>query len=192
MDNAKPTRRSPVRPRRSRATAEALLVSVAVDLLNTRDPDDITVREIAALAHVNTRFIGEWFGGKVGLFAAAHRSIVDRQSGSVDERDAIEAVPPEVVQRTVRLAVWLVSKGGLASDATEVFPSLGRLIDRFIKDFNLTERQARIAVFQIAAVMNFEAMVRPHADILVSFDEVVAQHFETLVLLGKTNPSSNG
>lgn len=185
------TKVTPVkRQRRTREEGEQLLIRATVELLDEFDPEEITVRTIAAKAKVNTRFIGEWFGGKVGLLSAAHRAMITTTplSGRVDE--FIGSVTPPLVSKSTRLVVWLVAHGAVGTSVTDVFPTLPRLIAQFQQDLGLTDHQARVAVFQTAAILNFEAMVRPHAEIVVTLDDVMQQHFDTLTLLGAANKKS--
>lgn len=175
------------RVRRPREEGERLLIQSAVELLDEFDPEEITVRAIASKANVNTRFIGEWFGGKVGLLAAAHRDMITKipLSGTVDE--LVGSVTPPLVAKSTRLVVWLVAHGAVGTSVTDVFPALPRLIAQVQQDLGLTEHQSRVAVFQMAAILNFEAMMRPHADFVVTLNDVMQQYFDTLALLGASN-----
>jgi AcrR family transcriptional regulator len=61
---AKPEKRTYVR----RADIEQRLVDTALRLLLTRDPESLTIREIAAQAKTHHRYIPDYFGGEEGTF----------------------------------------------------------------------------------------------------------------------------
>jgi len=99
---AKPEKRTYVR----RADIEQRLVDTALRLLLTRDPESLTIREIAAQAKTHHRYIPDYFGGKgplfVEVFPRASASIV----GIVEEGTFKTFPSPELV-RMIRLVSWL-------------------------------------------------------------------------------------
>jgi AcrR family transcriptional regulator len=99
---AKPEKRTYVR----RADIEERLVDTALRLLLTRDPESLTIREIAAQAKTHHRYIPDYFGGKgplfVEVFPRASASIV----GIVEEGTFKTFPSPELV-RMIRLVSWL-------------------------------------------------------------------------------------
>ena len=100
--SAKPAKRTYVR----RGDIEERLVDTALHLLLTRDPESLTIREIAAQAKTHHRYIPDYFGGKGPLFAEvfprARASIV----GIVEEGTFKTFPSPELV-RMIRLVSWL-------------------------------------------------------------------------------------
>ena len=99
---ATPEKRTYVR----RADIEQRLVDTALRLLLTRDPESLTIREIAAQAKTHHRYIPDYFGGKgplfVEVFPRASASIV----GIVEEGTFKTFPSPELV-RMIRLVSWL-------------------------------------------------------------------------------------
>jgi AcrR family transcriptional regulator len=99
---ATPEKRTYVR----RADIEERLVDTALRLLLTRDPESLTIREIAAQAKTHHRYIPDYFGGKgplfVEVFPRASASIV----GIVEEGTFKTFPSPELV-RMIRLVSWL-------------------------------------------------------------------------------------
>jgi AcrR family transcriptional regulator len=99
---AKPEKRSYVR----RADIEERLVDTALRLLLTRDPESLTIREIAAQAKTHHRYIPDYFGGKGPLFAEvfprASASIV-----SIVEEGTFKTFPSPELVRMIRLVSWL-------------------------------------------------------------------------------------
>jgi len=66
---ATPEKRTYVR----RADIEERLVDTALRLLLTRDPESLTIREIAAQAKTHHRYIPDYFGGKGPLLLKSFR-----------------------------------------------------------------------------------------------------------------------
>jgi len=83
------------------------LVDTALQLLLTRDPESLTIREIAAQAKTHHRYIPDYFGGKGPLFAEvfprASASIV-----SIVEEGTFKTFPSPELVRMIRLVSWLV------------------------------------------------------------------------------------
>lgn len=156
----------PAKPRlrRTREEGKQLLLEAAQKLLLTATPDEISIREIGALAGVHHRFVAEWFGGKVGLFRAVHDSQTDKiselvkttrlaeQSGSI-----LESIRNEIV-----LVVWLITNGSYFEDIAEAFPSVETTKNLFIQVFSLSEEDAEKSAHTIGAIVVADAILRPN------------------------------
>ena len=100
--SAKPAKRTYVR----RGDIEERLVDTALRLLLTRDPESLTIREIAAQAKTHHRYIPDYFGGKGPLFA----EVFPRASASIVgivEEGTIKTFPSPELVRMIRLVSWL-------------------------------------------------------------------------------------
>ena len=90
----------------------------ALDLLETVNPDDITIREIAEHAGVFHRYIPDYFGGKAELLADVYPTVAEQAALSLAPFNGTE-IRPEVI-RTARLAIWL------SANRDEGVPSIER------------------------------------------------------------------
>ena len=82
------------------------LVDTALQLLLTRDPESLTIREIAAQAKTHHRYIPDYFGGKGPLFAKVFPRASASIVGIVEEGTFKTFPSPELV-RMIRLVSWL-------------------------------------------------------------------------------------
>jgi AcrR family transcriptional regulator len=82
------------------------LVDTALHLLLTRDPESLTIREIAAQAKTHHRYIPDYFGGKGPLFAEVFPRASASIVGIVEEGTFKTFPSPELV-RLIRLVSWL-------------------------------------------------------------------------------------
>jgi len=82
------------------------LVDTALQLLLTRDPESLTIREIAAQAKTHHRYIPDYFGGKGPLFAEVFPRASASIVGIVEEGTFKTFPSPELV-RMIRLVSWL-------------------------------------------------------------------------------------
>ena len=100
--SAKPAKRTYVR----RGDIEERLVDTALRLLLTRDPESLTIREIAAQAKTHHRYIPDYFGGKGPLFAEVFPRASASIVGIVEEGTFKTFPSPELI-RMIRLVSWL-------------------------------------------------------------------------------------
>jgi AcrR family transcriptional regulator len=82
------------------------LVDTALQLLLIRDPESLTIREIAAQAKTHHRYIPDYFGGKGPLFAEVFPRASASIVGIVEEGTFKTFPSPELV-RMIRLVSWL-------------------------------------------------------------------------------------
>ena len=179
------------RPRRSREDGKDLLLAAAADLLKTRSPDDISVREVGDLATIHHRFINEWFGGKVGLFRAVHESWADDISQIVAAITRSDAIPPatfDSMQRQVLLVAWLIQNGSEFNDLEEAFPTISSGRSTFVENFGMTDDDADKTAHIIGAIILADFQTRPHVNVRPSTTELI-QHVLRNVN-ARTRPSS--
>ena len=152
------------RVRRTREQGMHLLLQAAKEMLVTATPDEISIREIGALAGVHHRFVAEWFGGKVGLFRAVHDSQTDRISELVKATRLAEQSGTilESIRNEIVLVVWLITNGSHFVDIAEAFPSVETTKNLFIQMFSLSEEDADKSAHTIGAIVVADAIMRPN------------------------------
>ena len=172
-----PTGPSQRRPRRSREEGKDLLLTAAADLLRTRNPDDISVREIGDRATIHHRFINEWFGGKVGLFRAVHESWARDISEIVATITRAGAIPPatfESMQRQVLLVAWLIQNESEFDDLEEAFPAITSGRSTLMENFGMPYDDADMTAHIIGAIILADFQMRPHVNMRPSTYELIA------------------
>ncbi|MGA1699327.1 MAG: hypothetical protein ACO4AZ_10675 [Ilumatobacteraceae bacterium] len=172
-----PTGPSQRRPRRSRDEGKDLLLAAAADLLRTRNPDDISVREIGDQATIHHRFINEWFGGKVGLFRAVHESWARDISEIVATITRAGAIPPatfESMQRQVLLVAWLIQNESEFDDLEEAFPAITSGRSTLMENFGMPYDDADMTAHIIGAIILADFQMRPHVNMRPSTYELIA------------------
>ena len=168
------------RSRRTRKEGEQLLLEAAQKLLLTATPDEISIREIGALAGVHHRFVVEWFGGKVGLFRAVHDSQTDRISELVKTTGLAEqnGTILESIRKEIVLVVWLITNGSHFEDIAEAFPSVETTKNLFIQVFSLSEEVAEKSAHTIGAIVVADAILRPNLPIKYMPIELIMHQIE--------------
>jgi AcrR family transcriptional regulator len=172
-----PTGSSQRRPRRSREEGKDLLLTAAADLLRTRNPDDISVREIGDRATIHHRFINEWFGGKVGLFREVHESWARDISEIVATITRAGAIPPatfESMQRQVLLVAWLIQNESEFDDLEEAFPAITSGRSTLMENFGMPYDDADMTAHIIGAIILADFQMRPHVNMRPSTYELIA------------------
>lgn len=159
--NPKPVKR---RLRRTRVEGKQLLLEAAQKLLLTVTPDELSIREIGALAGVHHRFVAEWFGGKVGLFRAVHDSQTDRISELVKTTELAQqdGTILESIRNEIVLVVWLITNGSHFEDIADAFPSVETTKELLIQIFSLSEDNAEKSAHTIGAIVVADAILRPN------------------------------
>ena len=155
----------PVKPglRRTREEGMQMLREATQKLLLTATPDEISIREIGALAGVHHRFIAEWFGGKVGLFRAIHDSQTDKISELIKTTGLarLNTITLETIRNEIVLVVWLINNGSHFEDIAQAFPSLETTKNLLIQLFSLSEEDAEKSAYTVGAIVVADAMLRP-------------------------------
>lgn len=152
------------RPRRTREEGKQLLLESAQKLLLTATPDEISIRNIGALAGVHHRFVAEWFGGKVALFRAVHDSQTDRISELVKTTGLAEQSGTilESIRNEIVLVVWLIINGAHFEDIADAFPSVETTKNLFIQVLSLSDEDAEKSAHTIGAIVVADAILRPN------------------------------
>ncbi len=130
-------------PRRTRAVGMELLINAAFSLIHEKNPDDISIREISAVANVHHRFIAEWFGGKAQLLLIVH----SRNSQNIKQlaTDVESMRNQEVIlemNQQLQLSIWLMRNGITFPTINEAFPSLETAIQLLETNRGLSRQDA--------------------------------------------------
>lgn len=171
------------RTRRTREEGMQLLFDAAQKLLATNDPDDISIRDIAAAADVNHRFIAEWFGGKVGLFRAIHDTqtlqIGDLIAGSTTFGDR-DGSTLKTIRREIGLVSWLIVNGSKFDDVRDAFPSLKEAQNFLVKNYLISEDDAKKSSEIIGAIVVADAILQPHIKSEFLAIDLILHHLQKL------------
>jgi hypothetical protein len=116
-------------PRRTREQGMELLIGAAFALIHKKNPDDISIREIAALAKVHHRFIAEWFGSKAQLLLVVHSHNSENIHKLATNSDSMrtQEVILEINQQ-LQLSLWLMRNGITFPDIYVAFPALAAAV----------------------------------------------------------------
>lgn len=147
------------RPRTSRDDARQNMLRAARELLEDRDPDTVTVREIAERAGHHHRFVQDWFGGKAGLYLEVLNEMTVELAAAMELRPA-EAVPDLRIVRAVRMLSWLTANAPEAAGGDRMRPLVNRMAsfyrDRFGVEVDKAQLLARHAVLVFTGYVLFK------------------------------------
>jgi AcrR family transcriptional regulator len=141
------------RPRTPRREARQNVLRATLALLAERDPDHITVRDIAERAGHHHRFIQDWFGGKTNLFAEAFHEITLDLAAKIDFNRANPTGPDPLVVRSVRLMNWLVANEPTAITGDRMRPVINRLQHLYEERFGIDTETARLLAQRMMFLM---------------------------------------
>jgi AcrR family transcriptional regulator len=168
------------RPRRTREEGKALLLAAAKKLLESRSPDDVTIREIGAEAGVHHRFVMEWFGGKAALLREVHASrantLASRIATTKDFQGAGSKRVLESIRREIDLVTWLLNNGETFDSIEDAFPSLRGGEDFLTNNFGLSGQDSEKSAQILGSILVADAILRPHMGIKYPLFDVLA-HF---------------
>jgi AcrR family transcriptional regulator len=142
------------RPRTPRHEARQNVLRATLDLLVERDPDQITVREIAERAGHHHRFIQDWFGGKTNLFAEAFRELALELATKIDFTKPNPTGPDPLVVRSVRLMNWLVANEPTVITGDRMRPVINRLQQLYAERFGIDSDTARLLAQRMMFLMS--------------------------------------
>jgi len=149
-------------PRRTREQGMELLLGAAFALIRKKNPDDISIREIASLAKVHHRFIAEWFGSKAQLLLVVH----SRNSENIREFAAEAGImrSQEVIleiNQQLQLSLWLMRNGITFPDIYEAFPALATAVKNLEinRGINSTDAQKFASIY--GAILLSNVIVTP-------------------------------
>lgn len=149
-------------PRRTREEGMELLINAAFELVRHKNPDDISIREIASLAKVHHRFIAEWFGGKAQLLLIVHSRNADNILGLTSSVKSMKK--PQVIlviTQQIQLSLWLMRNGIEFPDMSSAFPSLPAAIHNLEVNRGLSPNEDRIVGSIYGAVLLSNVIVTP-------------------------------
>ena len=171
------------RTRRTREEGMQLLFDAAQKLLATNGPEDISIRDIAAIANVHHRFIAEWFGGKVGLFRAIHTAQTLQIGGLIvgsttfGDRDGSTL---KTIRREIGLVSWLIVNGSKFDDVRDAFPSLNEAQNFLVKNYLISEDDAKKSSEIIGAIVVADAILQPHVKSEFLAIDLILHHLQKL------------
>ncbi|CAB4622121.1 unannotated protein [freshwater metagenome] len=148
---------SPKRPRLSAEQSRQVLVQACIDLLATREVQDVTNAVLEQTTGLNRSYVTRYFGTRNGMFIAVVRELDDRIALEIDPTGAgVGGLDvPELLSRPearirIRLTMWLLSQGVPASDFVDGDPPvLVRAQERIDAIFGIGPRASRTYAFQM-------------------------------------------
>ena len=159
--------------RRTREEGMELLISAAFELVRQKNPDDISIREIASLAKVHHRFIAEWFGGEAQLLLILHSRNADNILGLTSTVNSMRT--PRVIlviTQQIQLSLWLMRNGIEFPDLGSAFPSLPAAIHNLEVNRGIPPNDARIIGSIYGAVLLSNVIVNPFIKDAPTTDEL--------------------
>ena len=159
--------------RRTREEGMELLISAAFELVRQKNPDDISIREIASLAKVHHRFIAEWFGGKAQLLLIVHSRNADNILGLTSTVNSMRT--PRVIlviTQQIQLSLWLMRNGIEFPDLGSAFPSLPAAIHNLEVNRGIPPNDARIIGSIYGAILLSNVIVNPFIKDAPTTDEL--------------------
>jgi AcrR family transcriptional regulator len=112
-----PASKSPVapksrRPSLSRAESEDRLIKAAIELLQTQNAAEISVRQIAQVADVNHGLIHSYFGSKANLFAKVAKRLIDIVIEQVVTLENMTSDSLSLEAKlVVNIGIWMLTTG---------------------------------------------------------------------------------
>jgi AcrR family transcriptional regulator len=179
------TQPKPRAARRPRAECEELLLRAAETLLETRNPGEISIRDIAEEAHVHHRFIATWFGGKTQLFTIVHERISERVRSNVQSTPALSAPAVASLNLQLGLGLWLIQNGVSFPSLEAAFPAIGEATKGIMAARNMSEKEARSIAYTVGAIVFSDYILRPQVDVDVTMEEILAHYLNLLPKLTK-------
>ena len=157
------TKRAPARqPRRTREQGMELLISAAFTLIRKKNPDDISIREIASLAKVHHRFIAEWFGSKAQLLLVVHSrnsENIRQLSTNVDSMRNQDVILE--INQQLQLSLWLMRNDITFPDIYAAFPALAAAVKNLETNRGINPIDAQKAGAIYGAILLSNVIVTP-------------------------------
>ena len=157
------TKRAPARqPRRTREQGMELLISAAFTLIREKNPDDISIREIASLAKVHHRFIAEWFGSKAQLLLVVHsRNSENIREFTVDVGTVRSQEVILEINQQLQLSLWLMRNDITFPDIYAAFPALAAAVKNLETNRGINPIDAQKAGAIYGAILLSNVIVTP-------------------------------
>ena len=157
------TKRTPARqPRRTREQGMELLLGAAFALVRKKNPDDISIREIASLAKVHHRFIAEWFGSKAQLLLVVHsRNSENIREFTVDVGTVRSQEVILEINQQLQLSLWLMRNDITFPDIYAAFPALAAAVKNLETNRGINPADAQKAGAIYGAILLSNVIVTP-------------------------------
>ena len=118
------------------------IVESTLALLLTRDPEALTIREIAAHANTHHRYIPDYFGGKGPMLAEVLPLTTAVMSGIINE-GLLANFPSKELTRIIRLTAWLAVNEPTWFRARTSGMALETVTEFYVNVYGLNEDNAR-------------------------------------------------
>lgn len=128
------------------------IISATISLLESKGPQDITLRDIARESGHGHRLIVEWFGGKGGLYADVFNEIFKNLAESGELYFADVPTRPEI-KKMFQLLVYMQMHHPEYVQAERTGFVLGLVRERFEKNIDVTREEADRIARQVSALM---------------------------------------
>jgi AcrR family transcriptional regulator len=147
------TETEPTRTRTPRHEARQNVLNATLELLTERDPEQITVRDIAERSGHHHRFIQDWFGGKANLFAEAFQEINAEIAQMIGFEGDVSTGPDPLIVRSVRLMNWLVANDPSSVTGERMRPVVNRVQNMYQDRFGIDADTARLLAQRMMFIM---------------------------------------
>ena len=139
---------TPKRSQRSRTETMNLLRAATLELLETINPNDLTIRDIADRAGVYHRYVPDYFGGKAELLADVYPIVQAQAAAGLAPLDG-DTLRPEIIH-LAHLAVWL-SQNRDSGMPTENRAIVEQLMSTFTTELGLDDTVALLLAQRLMA-----------------------------------------
>ena len=139
---------TPKRSQRSRTETMNLLRAATLELLETINPNDLTIRDIADRAGVYHRYVPDYFGGKAELLADVYPIVQAQAAAGLAPLDG-DTLRPEIIH-LAHLAVWLSQNrdSGVPTESREIAE---QLMSTFTTELGLDDTVALLLAQRLMA-----------------------------------------
>lgn len=129
------------------------MLNATIELLNERDPESITVRDIAERSGHHHRFIQDWFGGKTNLFAEVFQEMNVEIAGMINFDRSDSGTPDPLIVRSVRLMNWLIANDPTSVTGERMRPVVTRVQNMYQDRFGIEPDTARLLAQRMMFIM---------------------------------------
>jgi AcrR family transcriptional regulator len=162
------------------------MLQAVVELLDERDPDAITVRDIGERAGHHHRFVQDWFGGKAALYlevllvsAAEMSEYIDIGGGQYNSQ------PHPTVIRAVKITNWLAANAPDQLTGDRMRPMVTRLEHFFQDRFGVEPPDSKLlAQHSMLVVTGFVLFQDAYGIESADYQRLLALQFRLGQLLG--------
>ena len=127
------------------------MVDATILLLQQRQPDEITVRDVAEASGHHHRFVQAWFGGKVGLFRAVFDHMTQAAAGDLRGPSAPQEGFVPGARVIAGLMNWLMAAGPDSLAGPRAMPIVERLTEVYRQDFGFEPELARLMALRVVS-----------------------------------------